>query len=470
MASSRVNPVPRITIDGTVLNTTGFAAWQTRPPTATATPVVIEPLVIDWGRDNETAQVKPATATVRLWDPHGARVQRWLKTSPVVGKSAALEWEDSASGTKFRMFTGFVTGMSVKPWRMPRKNQDGNTNPGFLITLQLTSKDGALGNIVHGPGTLANGDTLIQRANLIKNGAEPTGIDAFLFEPQTTGWTCSSKDTKDTTLRNWVDELYLAIGNWWTYVAHENKVRGVRRFANPQPRYFKRYQSGPNGETRHHIVPGAVNYDSVTYLPVGLSGAECTVASTELVAEQSSAVNSMSIAFKDEGDQDQTLGYEVREAGEPRVTYSGSSWLNQQGIGQQVVNDLWFLLTTSMALPRHPIIRFDTSIGGGFLNLEQAKTLTQCAELFNEVYLSGSRWAGVLGANPQFRIGGGRITYANKNWTVDVNLKWCGNHGRGTPTKFSDVAPGITLGSIEPGVTFNDFTGITNPGTIYGGD
>jgi hypothetical protein len=369
-----------------------------------------------------------------------------------------LRWDHA--GTEFVFFTGRVSAYRIAVG--PRPGMPAPYSRGFIVTVVGSDKIADLANVEFGPNTLSHNDTMIIRANLIKNNANSGGVplEGVYFEPQTTQWPCGIYDTNGTNLRQWMDAFYMALGNWWTYCHDQNTIRGVRRWVQPNSRYWYAY---PNADARGRAMityrPDNSVYDGVTYESSFIPGRECYFdGPAELDSTTSSAINTVLADYKNGSDADAVFILDG-SAGTRRRTMRYTSWLSAANIVEQVCNDLYTMYTANMRPPKLPPITWDTSIGAGFLSLENAKCMTRAYENPGEIVIGGSPLTGALNLNNQVQACGGRILWRDDHWEITINPKWSGDYAKHNAVTW-DGMPGVPFDGpqyyLDPGLTATD--------------
>lgn len=459
---TRVMPTPQVFLGGGggLLNTTGDGK----------TNAVIDDYRIEWGRRAEDENVVASTATVRIWVPNADL--SFLAAGQIVGQDMILSWV--VGSTLFVTFQGRVTSFTIAEG--PRPGVPAALSVGFIVTVTGSDRIADLTNIEFGPNTLSHDDTLIIRANLIKNNANGAGVglNGVYFEPQTTGWKCGIYPTQGTNLRQWVDAFYMALGNWWTFCHDQATLRPVRRWANPAPKRWYAYD-GPGSASGIQMVtlrPDNVTYDSVTYESAAIPGREAWYeGERSLDSGTSSRVNYIAADHKDAADGDQTKILDQSSGGRRR-TMRYTSWLSDGNTQvAQVNNDLYVMYAYNMVLPKLPPITFDTSRHGGFLSLAQAKALTRAYENPGEIAIGGGALTAIMNANTVVQANGGVIRYVRDHWEITINPKWCGNNQKQNAVRWDQLpAGGWSFDHYDPGLTGYDFYDITQPGSIWQGE
>lgn len=309
-------------------------------------------------------------------------------------------------------------------------------------------------------------------ANLIKNSALDGGValNGVYFEPQTVNWRCGSYSTQNTNLRQWVDAFYMSLGNWWTFCHDDATIRGVRRWQNPATRRWYAYNGAQkNGRPLVTIRPADVIYDNITYPSTFMPGAECYFEGDEQLdsGTQGSMVNNVVATYKDHSNVERTLN--KPDPGKVRKrTFAYTTWLDNDTQIGQVNGDLVTMFTTNMFPPKLPPITWDTSIGGGFVSLGQARALTRCYENPGEIVIGGSHSTAILSANNQIQMCGGVVRYNKDHWKITVNPKWCGNFSKTTPIPGSNM-PNVPANQLDPGLTGFDLYDVPS-NTVYQGE
>lgn len=454
---ARVMPQPTILIDGVALPTTGGAATNTN--------VAIDELALTWGRTSEDADVVAAIVTVKIWVPMGDT----FFTDDVVGKPLTLQW--TAAGETFVFFRGRTNAYKIAVG--PRPNVPQEFSRGFIVTLVGSDKITDVVNVGFGPNTLSHDDTLIIRANLIKNAANGGGIDleGVYFEPQTVNWPCGIYDTNNTNLRQWLDAFYISLGNWWTYAHDTNAIRGVRRWTDPTARHWRAYIDN-DGRTMVTYHPLSVVYDTITYQSTVMPGRECFFdGPAELDSGTASSINTIACHYYDPADVENML---VMTPGGHQRTMTYDSWLSTESTVTQVCQDLFSMYGANMQNPKLPPITWDTSVGGGFLSISNAKCMTRAYENPGEITMGGSPLAAVLGAKNQIQANGGTIRYLDDHWEITINPKWCGNWGNSTPITWDNMPAGWPFDApggayLDPGLTAFDMYDMPDK-AVYQGD
>lgn len=455
---ARIMPQPSILIDGLSMATTGG------PSTTTNT--TIDDLTIKWGRESEDDDVVAAIATASFWVPFGDIEFAY----DIVGKTMQLQWTHAAE--TFVFFRGRINAYRIAVGPKPKSPGPAFTN-GFIVTVIASDKITDVVNIKFGPNTLSHSDTMIIRANLIKNAANGGGIDleGVYFEPQTVNWLCGIYDTNNTNLRQWLDAFYMAIGNWWTYDHNTNAIRGVRRWTDPAARHWRAYVDN-DGRQMITYHPLNVVYDTITYNSTVMPGRECYFAGpAELDSGTTSSVNTIVSRYYDPADNEQML---VTTPGGYQRTFDYDSWLSDVELIAQVNQDLFSLYGANMQNPKLPPITWDTSIGGGFLGVGSAKAMTRAYENWGEITIGGSPLAACLGAKNQVRANGGLIRWVQDHWEITINPKWCGNWGNTTPITWDNMPAGWPFDSpggpyLDPGLTAWDMYDMPDK-TVYQGE
>lgn len=456
---TRVMPKPSILLDGGAVPRTGGPASVTN--------VAIDDLTVTWGRKAEDETVVATVATARIWVPLGDIGF----TSGLVGKTMELRWDHGA--TTFTFFRGRVTGYKIGVGPRP-KQAEAEFTQGFIVTVTGSDKINGLANVEFGPNTLSHDDTMIIRANLIKDNANNMGgldFEGVYFEPQTVNWPCGIYDTNNTNLRQWVDAFYLALGNWWTYCHDNNAIRGVRRWANPGQRYWFGWVDN-DGRMMVGYRPLNVTYDTITYESSFMPGRECYFAGTaELDSGTASAINTIAAHYVDHSDVEHMF---VITPGGPRRTFSYDSWLSTESHVNQVGNDLYTMYTTNLHNPKMPPITWDTSLGGGFVSLENARCMTRAYENPGEIVIGGSHLNSALMANNQIQANGGIIRWIDDHWEITINPKWCGNWQKHTPITWNNMPTGWPFNApggayLDPGLTAWDMYDVPDK-TVYQGE
>lgn len=452
----RINPVPGIYLaDGWDLNRTGLGLTNS----------VVDELRISWGRTSEIEDVKASVATVKVWVPFADLT--FLQGSYVIGKDLILRWDHGT--TRFVIFQGRVTGYTIGVGPHP-KNPTALSR-GFIVTLTGSDRIADLANVQFGPNNLSKNDTMIVRANLIKDSANGAGVglNGVYFEPQTTSWNCNTYPTQGTNLRQWTDAFYMALGNWWTFCHDQASIRGIRRWANPATRRWYVYRSAhTKGWDLVTYRPDHVTYDSVTYESAVMPGGECFFVGDEVLDSGTQAmVNVVQADYKDVNDTDVMRTSPASPTGRRR-TFQYSSWLRDSNVIDQVNGDLLIMFGYNMFPPKLPPICWDTSIGGGFLSLANAKALTRAYENPGEIVIGGSALTAILSANNQVQANGGEIVYRKDHWEITINPKWCGNYSKHTPIPWSNM-PNVPWATLDPGITGYDLWDVPNK-TLYEGE
>lgn len=454
---ARIMPEPQLYIHGAAIPTAGGQA--------TTTNVAVDDLVLTWGRRAEDENVVAAIATARIWVPLGDLDF----TVGIVGQTMRLQWTWGAE--TFVFFQGRVNAYKIAVG--PRPKSPEAFSRGFIVTVTGSDKITDVVNVGFGPNTLSHDDTMIIRANLIKNAANSGGIDleGVYFEPQTVNWPCGIYDTNNTNLRQWLDAFYMSLGNWWTYCHDQNAIRAVRRWTDPTARHWRAYVDNDNRQmiTYH---PLSVEYDGITYQSSMMPGRECFFdGPAELDSGTTSSINTVAAHWIDHADVEHMLvttpgGYQRR------MTYD--SWLSSENIVAQVNNDLYSLYGANMYNPKLPPITWDTSVGGGFLGVSNAKCMTRAYENPGEITIGGSPLTGGLGARNVIQAAGGVIRYVEDHWEITVNPKWCGNWAIGTPITWNNMPAGWPFDNpngayLDPGLTAWDMYDMPDK-AVYQGD
>ncbi|MFJ1460998.1 hypothetical protein [Nocardia sp. N2S4-5] len=457
----RIMPQPWIVLDGAALPRNGGRG--------TATNVAIDELVLTWGRLAEDESVAAATATARIWVPLGDL----NFTRTLVGRPMLLQWDHQS--TTFQFFTGRVSSYRIAVG--PHPGVPAELSRGFIVTLTGSDKIADLVNIEFGPNTLSHNDNMLIRANLIKDNANTGGVslEGVYFEPQTTEWPCGIYDTQGTNLRQWMDAFYMALGNWWTYCHDQNTIRGVRRWVDPQTRYWYAYT---DADARHRAVvtyrPDNNVYDGITYESSFMPGRECYFdnGSAELDSTTSSAINTIAADYKTPSDADAILIVDGSDGGRRR-TMRYTSWLSAPNIIEQVGNDLYSMYSGNMHPPKLPPITWNTGINGGFLSLENAKCMTRAYENPGEIVIGGSALTAGLNLNNQIQACGGRITWRQDHWEITINPKWCGDYSKHTPITWAN-SPSVPFDGptvyLDPGLTASDMYDVPDRVVYVGED
>lgn len=455
---ARINPMPGIYIGGPNagdMNRTGLGGEN----------AVIDELRIPWGRNSEIEDVKAAVATVKVWVPYANLA--FLQGSNVIGQDLILRWDHGT--TRFVIFQGRITGYSIGYGPTPKLPSGLST--GLIVTLTASDRIADMANVQFGPNNLSKNDTMIVRANLIKNNANGAGVglNGVYFEPQTTSWNCNTYPTQGTNLRQWTDAFYQAIGNWWTFCQDQASIRGIRRWANPAPRKWYVYRGAhKKGWDLVTYRPDHVTYDSVTYESAVMPGGECYfVGDPVLESGTQSMMNVIQSDYKDGNDANQMRTAPASPSGRRR-TFQYNSWLRDSNVIDQVNNDLLTMFSYNMFPPKLPPIRWDTSMGGGFLSLANAKALTRAYENPGEIVIGGSSLTAILSANNQIQANGGEIAYLKDHWEITVNPKWCGNYSKNTAIPWNNM-PNVPWATLDPGITGFDLYDVPSS-TIYEGE
>ena len=454
----RINPTPGIYLGGTGAGDLNkFGTGDTN--------AVIDELRISFGRSSEIEDVKASVATVKVWVPYADL--SFLQGSTVIGQDLILRWDYNT--TRFVIWQGRVTGYKIAEGPHPKLPRGLST--GLVVTLTGSDRIADLANVQFGPNNLSKSDTMITRANLIKNNANGAGVglNGIYFEPQTTSWLCNTYPTQGTNLRQWTDAFYLALGNWWTFCHDQASIRGIRRWANPAGRKWYVYRGAHRkGWDMVTYRPDNVTYDSVTYESTVMPGGECYfVGERALDSGTQSMVNVVQADYKDGNDANQMRTNPASPSGRRR-TFQYNSWLQASNQIDQVNGDIATMFQYNMFPPKLPPITWDTSIGGGFLSLANAKALTRGYENPGEIVIGGSPLTAILSANNQIQINGGEIVYLKDHWEITVNPKWCGNFSKNTSIPWNNM-PNVPWATLDPGITGFDLYDVPS-NTIYEGE
>lgn len=453
---ARINPIPGVYLGGYGdMTKTGDGK----------TNAVVDELTIDWGRQSEVEDVRASVVNVKVWVPNADLA--FLQGSNVLGQDLILRWDHGT--TRFVIFQGRVSGYKIRRSIRPRFST--TLGYGFLVTLTASDRIADLANVVHGVGNLSGSDTMIIRANLIKNNANNAGVglNGVYFEPQTKSWGTGQYPTQGTTLRQWTDLLYSSLGNWWTFCHDQASIRGIRRWANPAPRKWYVYrQAHAKGWDMVTVRPDNVAYDSVTYESAVMPGRECYFqGEEELDSGTQSMVNFIQTKYRNSTGADQSRDRNDAGTGRRRA-FRFESWLRDTNVIDQVMSDLRALFIYNMFPPKLPPITWDTSRGGGFLSLANAKCMTRAYENPGEIVIGGSSLTAILSANNQIQANGGQIKYIRDHWEITVNPKWCGNFSKQNAIPWTNM-PNVPWDSLDPGITGYDLYDVPS-NTVYEGE
>ncbi|AKI28627.1 hypothetical protein GMA5_13 [Gordonia phage GMA5] len=429
-----VNPAPWIEIDGDRI---------TCQPDPTRL-VILDDIVIDWGRDHPLADRGVPAAQFRLWDPTGQLLAQagtavdMGSTSQTLGRSVVIGW---TVGTTTRViFRGTVSGFDVRR---------DNKRRGWLVEGTATDRTTDLGS-----GKLADNvatwpaETAIVRANRLKAAIADANIDItqVYFEPDAVSWEMGLTKVADKNVLQLLDEFYASFGLTWDYRPDENVTRPAPMRSRYDARFYRLL----------YRIPGTGDYticsppetqtgfgdDAATYVSTVVSGCAVSIEGAMNV-DRRDRINRVVITYlKANGvEQETSGGWGSSSLTNPRIT-KVSTWLNldapNNGHTEKIYRNQWSQVASSY-VPRMPRVIWDTD---HFLGVEQAFTLTRCSQSWSTVSITSNPYAAALKVPSEFHIIGGTVRYFDGRWTVAMVPAWHPNLRTRVATTWVDLRTG----------------------------
>lgn len=434
------------------------------------TVTALDGLRIDWGREELFGTHQPARASFTLWDPLGFWLERALVTKDVIGVKVVVGW--TWEGDSRIIFRGRVSNMDAE---LGRPVGQRTTQRGFDVHVVATSVEADGGNIKYDE-TFPT-ESAIVRANRIKFGAVPLGIEEYYFAPSAVDLTLSVVDVTDKSLTDLADSFYITFGCAWDYRPEQNVVRVVPRYADAPMCSMATLPGTLDVVLIHGVFTETGFYDdTTTYYGTFLRGCDVTVTGSTLELNRSQRINKMLMHRTDEAGQATTRVEDIAGGDVPRLL-EFTTWMDGGNINVPTdLEGLWVLWNTARneaTIPQHPDIEWDTKRSGGFYGVEQAFALTRCTEAQNNIRVTGDPFAQAIGALGDIRLLGGAAEWRDRRWIVTMRPKWPGSqqktvniwsHLVGSDVTWNDPA----AGRFDESVTWADMEDIYGLGRTVG--
>lgn len=439
------DPQPVLVFDGDTVQCS-----TTRKNTS---PLALDGIKVDWGRDDYISHARPATAQLAIFDRTGEWAAK-VTAKQVIGRTVELWWVLGSAAQRY--FVGRVTGAKARP-----VTRDGSG--GWAIAITAAARDAELGNVVMSPGTWPT-ETMITRANRIAAAAAPAGIAGFYFYPGSVNIQCWPLDVNGRDLHSLCDEFYMSMGDTYSYNPSTNNVRHLYRRYYDQAIYLVQMPDG-----LIYIQTGNIVYDGITYKGIGLAGCE-TYTDDGIELAPNSVVTRVQATWKNApgGLADVTTVVQAPEGDtNGRRTVQLKTWIDNGIHVDPMVTEVLARGTYEGALPKHPPITWDTRRTGGFHSQAEAEVLLLAAETQGGVYISGSIYSAWLpDIIPVAAIIGGTIEY-DGGWIVTVTLQYIWKKNTTAPIRWQDLNVNLKWRTgnsydLSPSVTWNDFRYLTH--------
>lgn len=418
-----VRPVPVLALSGADL-AAGPAADGSWP-----TLMALDGASVKWGRQKVLEQPKPATATVRIFDPSGV----WAADRELVGQPVELRWTWGATARV--CFTGRVAAVELERARV--RAPDGNTVRGTLVTFSCTSLLTDLGNrkIAEQWPT----ETLsARRAHVAAAAAGPVSA---VVTPA--GWAdaevFASPPGKDTALAVLGRLFDTCGGARFAYDPHTRAVATVARRIFTDP-------AGLAGLTRDDSRVGVF-----IAAPGGWIDAAAVTGKDTASKDMDSRLTRAQVTWSNAGTAETVTrtipGADETVIGERAVSVdTGLTSPVWAGTAADNLADLAAGEASGWTLEP---MRWDTArTGGGFETLEQALALLSGTELPGVHFLARTALPD-LGIRPVFGVMGGTITYRERAWSVE----W-----QPAPIKAAPLAHAVEWDDLDPALVWDEDT------------
>lgn len=455
-------------------------------------PVVLDGIVIEWGRTSYVDMPEPATLTVRLIDRAGS----WLAPEGRARVGTRVEIvADPKDDDTWTVFRGRLASTLMRPGPVPA----GATTPDhWIIELTATDITAEFGNQIVADEVTLDHERAILRANYLRSFGAETNIDAVYFDPDAVDWYMAKvDDIGGASLLDMLGTFYRSTGATWAYNPRDNTIRDQYRLSSDS--MGLNLVTAADGHSAF-IQPDGVTYTgetgpddpaTITYDGVPLDG--CTLYVEDDAADVAPVMDAnrvecswLDAAMNESDPPEITTTVDLpRESWDTDRVMSYDSWLGD-GLQVDPILDEWAeRLEVEGSLPKHPDIVYDTTIGphaGGFLLSGNARALLQAGETPRAVFVAGSAYTPAFADStrggdrppPIYTPIGGVIEYADGwrvtmrlqswDWTQDpddaitwddleeTELEWGYYRPGGEPAPFT----------MMPGVTWLDLSGVGN--------
>lgn len=429
-----VNAQPRLEIDGSPVSC-GAADLG-------ISPIVMDNLRIQWGREDYFSHTEPAQLSFRLWDSTGTWAER-IRERRAIGARVELYWT-APSGRRV-LFRGSVAhAVATRTTRKDLTHRDV-----WEITFTAMDPIAAMGNVFPVRGILSGSDTMTTRANWLKGLLEYGGVkvDAIEFVPLYAESLTWPLEVGEDSALDLITAFYASLSNdTWTYDAQDNRLKQVQRLDGEFETFLATYD-----DSRGAVLISAGDHTPATQTVArpGISLSACKLGipeGLEVEATPGSALNSVEVKWKalTNGEYvDRTSISRQQKLGEPLRTLSFESWLRSEGYVNISLNSAWDRAQAEGGNPKHAPISYRA--GKDFPTERIARWWLTPWEDARPAFISGDAlhsWlSGESTSWPPLvsPIGGELVWRGDTGWEIESRVAWLHDHSTVTPMVWANL-------------------------------
>lgn len=394
-------------------------------------PTVIRGFQIHWGRSEyQSNDTSPASVKITILDTTGTWAKR-IRESTAIGQTVEISWTGTATdGTTIgpvTMYRGRVAAATAKPHHY----HTPDNRRGWAVELTCADRTAEYGNAFPGP-TEWPAETMILRANRIRDLGLAAGsaVEQVYFWPGYVKAGAAPLDVKGKSALELMRAFFESMGNdSYAYDPHENVVRQAIRLSQAMSVYLATFD-----DSRGAVLPVAsdIVVDDVTYPGIGLGGCELA-GEPEISATSASDINRLECTWADwsTGYKDHTTVKENIPPGDSRRVMAWDSWLDNGGVIDPTMENVWNRARQEGRRPRHP--DFTVRPGFVFTSGRLARWILQTWENTRPAFIAGNlayQW--LMDNEPAYPpivapIGGTTAFDPILGWAAEFHVHWIHN-------------------------------------------
>ncbi len=414
-------------------------------------------LAITWGRDDHWAQPEPATLTFTFFDPSVDWAYKiGLNTAIGIGCHLSIDIPPGHGiaeviDNRYVIFQGFTTRVDAERRRVLTS---AGWRSGWFVTVTAGDRTSSLGNV---PFTFEDwrAERMIDRAVRLRDRSAGTGIRQYYYDAAHKNGTVRAVEIRDKTGLDIAHDLYGSFGHQWTYHPNRNVVNRIPEHAMTEAPFLTEVAGGEITVSMPDLADWTGDEAPIDRAPhVGTFVDGCTVESDpRMSTDQMSNITRVEAKWENRHDGGRTiLTYSTKLfALAPFRTLSFDSWFDDGRTLDPVHASTSNKAFYQQAGPHHPAITYRTAPFDGFRNSRHAIWFLTPAERRGYAFLTGSPWiADIGGVAPIVTPCGGRIAYADGDWTVTANLLRGHRTTPANPIRWDSLEANITWNGAQP--------------------